>query len=246
MTSLTKENIDHLFDFVKSKYVRYYDVQLELVDHLASAIEEEMNADSNLSFKAGLNKVYSRFPVTGFNNFIQEKTKGLQIFWAKKFFAFALDYFRFPKIILTIGITLILFLLSQQVLQFGSLQMNGLSLALIVLIIVQWVTFLMLPKAFTRADNNNLLSVSAFKGLIFTALYMPYQIILQLFLFPENVNWAASTGGQIIAIFLSIFGVAIIIITDGVRTKGMDWINDEIYNKYPEYFEKETSMKPTL
>ena len=65
---------------------------------------------------------------------------------------------------------------------------------------------------------------------------MPYQIIIQIFVFPENVNWAASTEGQIVAVILSIIGVAIIIITDGIRTKGMEWINEDIYRKYPEYF----------
>jgi len=234
---LTKENIDHLFTFVKSKYVRYYDVQLELVDHLASAIEEEMKGDGNISFQKGLENVYARFPVTGFNNFIQEKTKSLQIFWAKKFFTCALGYFRLPKIILTVGITAFLFTLSQQVFQIGSYPMNGLSMALIVLIVVQWGTFLSLPKSFRKADSNNLLSVAAFKGIIFTVLFIPYQIILQFFAFPGNVNWAESTGGQIAAIVLSVFGVVIIIITDGIRTRGIDWINEEIYKKYPELFQ---------
>ena len=31
--------IEALFKFMRRKYVRYYDVQIELVDHFASAIE---------------------------------------------------------------------------------------------------------------------------------------------------------------------------------------------------------------
>ncbi|MFZ1455121.1 MAG: hypothetical protein WAT46_03705 [Saprospiraceae bacterium] len=44
---LTMEQIETLFSFVKSKYVRYIDVQYELVDHLASAIEDEMQRIPN-------------------------------------------------------------------------------------------------------------------------------------------------------------------------------------------------------
>ena len=56
---LSKEQIDDIFNFVKSKYVRYIDLQYELVDHLASAVEEEMEQDQELNFSSALSKVYS-------------------------------------------------------------------------------------------------------------------------------------------------------------------------------------------
>ena len=50
MNNLSKEHIDQLFEFVKSKYVRYYDVQLDLVDHISDAIEDKMSKDNELTF----------------------------------------------------------------------------------------------------------------------------------------------------------------------------------------------------
>ena len=45
--TLTHKQIDQLFAFTKKKMVRYYDLQVELVDHLAARIEEEMDDNEN-------------------------------------------------------------------------------------------------------------------------------------------------------------------------------------------------------
>ena len=38
---LTPQQIDQLYLFTRQHYVEYYDLQTELVDHLANAIETE-------------------------------------------------------------------------------------------------------------------------------------------------------------------------------------------------------------
>ena len=84
MKELNKKQVTTLFDFVRSKYVRYIDVQHELVDHLASDIEVEMKSDSNLSFEDALRKVYGKFPITGFSNYISHSEKAITKFWSRK------------------------------------------------------------------------------------------------------------------------------------------------------------------
>ena len=49
--TLSTEHIQQLFSFTEKKFVRWYDLQVELVDHLANKIEAEMAADSSLSFE---------------------------------------------------------------------------------------------------------------------------------------------------------------------------------------------------
>lgn len=102
---LSTDQIDHLFDFVRSKYVHYIDVQHELVDHLATAIEEEMAA-TGVSFEAGLAAVYSRFPVTGFASFVEEKEKAMRRYWRLRQFAYLKTYFTLPKVVMTMAIFL--------------------------------------------------------------------------------------------------------------------------------------------
>lgn len=63
---LSQEQIDSLYKFCQQHYVREYDVQTELVDHLATAIEEKMVANKHTSFEKALEEVYSSFGVMGF------------------------------------------------------------------------------------------------------------------------------------------------------------------------------------
>ena len=53
--ALSKEQIQQLFSFTEKKFVRWYDLQAELVDHLANKIEAEMAADVSLTFERALN-----------------------------------------------------------------------------------------------------------------------------------------------------------------------------------------------
>ena len=114
--------------------------------------------------------------------------------------------------------------------------MNGLSQALLAIILIQRGSFFKLQKSFRRSDNNNLLCVAAFNTLLITVFYIPYLIIFQNFISPENPNWAPSISGQVAAVILSATGVATIILAYGIRTIGLEWINEEIYKQYPEYF----------
>ncbi len=97
---LSTEQIDKLFEFCERHFVRHYDLQVELVDHLANAIEEQMNAQPNISFEKALDIVYQSFGSTGFGRLISDKRiaaekQGRRMFW--KFFK---EHLRWPKILL--------------------------------------------------------------------------------------------------------------------------------------------------
>jgi len=48
---LTSQQIQQLYKFTRQHYVEYYDVQTELVDHLANDIEQIWKEQPNLSFE---------------------------------------------------------------------------------------------------------------------------------------------------------------------------------------------------
>jgi len=58
-------------------------VQHELVDHLASDIESEMNEDNTLSFESALSKVYSKFPISGFSKYVKQSESAMNTMWYK-------------------------------------------------------------------------------------------------------------------------------------------------------------------
>lgn len=98
---LSEEQIERLFKFVESKYVDYYDVQVELVDHLASAIEEKISEEPKKEFEVALREVYRSFGVMGFSALVMAKqdamSKERMRLWWKEF----KSWFALPKIVLT-------------------------------------------------------------------------------------------------------------------------------------------------
>jgi len=49
--TLTEEHIDQLYKFTRKHFVEHYDVQTELVDHLANDIEQIWIDQPKLSFE---------------------------------------------------------------------------------------------------------------------------------------------------------------------------------------------------
>ena len=109
---LTTQQIETLFAFTKKKLVHWYDLQIELVDHLALRIEEEMNADAKLDFDKALEKVYKGFGIFGFAKIVQEKEQQLQRASRKMWWTAVREFFRWPKIIHLVCIFGVLWMLS--------------------------------------------------------------------------------------------------------------------------------------
>ena len=98
---LNPSQIDRLYTFTRQHYVEYYDLQTELVDHLAHAIEAQWQEKPKLSFEDALNIEFKKFGVFGFMDVVEKRQAALNkkyngIIW-KHFKAF----FTIPKIIFT-------------------------------------------------------------------------------------------------------------------------------------------------
>ena len=98
---LSKEQIHALFVFCKKHHVNFYDVQVELVDHLANAIEEKMNTDHELSFEKSLEIVYAGFGVMGFAGLVKSRAESLHKQYNKLRWQLFRSYFAWPKAALT-------------------------------------------------------------------------------------------------------------------------------------------------
>lgn len=98
---LTTLQIDQLYTFTRQHYVEWYDVQSELVDHLANAIESQWKENPELTFDAVLNKEFGKLGVFGFMGVVEEKQKFLGKKYRKLIWKYYKEFFRLPKIILT-------------------------------------------------------------------------------------------------------------------------------------------------
>lgn len=101
---ITNEQIESLYGFCRKHYVRAYDVQVELVDHLTVAIEEKMAADAKLSFEKALELVYLSFGIKGFADIVASRIQSLDKKWKKERWKLFFAYFTLPKLAFTLFI----------------------------------------------------------------------------------------------------------------------------------------------
>ena len=110
---LSNEQIVSLFIFCEKHFVKYYEVQLELVDHLANAVETKMDKDHKLTFEKALEEVHRDFGVMGFAPLVSEKQIAAEEQSRKLFWKLFKDQFRWPKILGFLVLTVAMFTISK-------------------------------------------------------------------------------------------------------------------------------------
>jgi hypothetical protein len=110
---LTKTHIEELYKFTRKHYVYFYDVQSELVDHLANDIEEIWVTQQHLSFQEARDKSFKKFGIFGFMDVIEAKQKQMSKRYRKILWRFFKEWFTIPKIVVTISIFFAFFMLLQ-------------------------------------------------------------------------------------------------------------------------------------
>lgn len=101
---LSKLQIENLYHFTKQHYVVWYDLQSELVDHLANDIEHIWEKEPHLSFEQAKNKSFKKFGVFGFMEVVEKKQKALNKRYLKLIWNAFIAFFSIPKIIFTISL----------------------------------------------------------------------------------------------------------------------------------------------
>ena len=81
--SLTKKQIENLYAFTRKHFVDYYDLQTELVDHLANDIEAILEEDPSSSFEQARDKAFKKFGVFGFMEVVEQRAKAMNKKYAK-------------------------------------------------------------------------------------------------------------------------------------------------------------------
>ncbi|HEX7585285.1 MAG TPA: hypothetical protein VF373_11395 [Prolixibacteraceae bacterium] len=107
---LNPEQIDNLCEFCEFHNVYYYDVQIELVDHLASSVEKLWETNPELPFEEAVFLVGEQFGgKAGFVSIREAKGKELQKKYTRLQWKYIEEFFQLPKIILTLAITFTLY-----------------------------------------------------------------------------------------------------------------------------------------
>lgn len=109
--TISKKETRELFLFCQKHFVYHYDLQIELVDHLASGIEEQWQTNPRLSFDSALKNTYRKFGIYGFSKIKEQKQKELRHKYRHILWSYFLEFYRWPKLLLTLALSLGLFTL---------------------------------------------------------------------------------------------------------------------------------------
>lgn len=108
---INQTQIEQLYLFTRQHFVEYYDLQTELVDHLANAIEAQWETNPTRTFDEALQIEFKKFGIFGFSDVVQERYVALEKKYRKIVWFHFKNFFRLPQIIGTFSAVGILYLI---------------------------------------------------------------------------------------------------------------------------------------
>jgi hypothetical protein len=152
---LTDEQVQELYAYCNRKGIHYYDVQVEIVDHMANAIEAKMQADPSMEFKKALEEVHVSFGSFGLKEIVRSKSIYMRKSYKQMRRKLLWSYFTFPKVALTI-LLILLVTTYQQFSVSANMLMYGLS-AMGLVFLYMFISQELLNKKIRKQHRQKLL-----------------------------------------------------------------------------------------
>lgn len=207
---LSETQIEHLHEFCDKHYVPYYDLQVELVDHLASAIERRLENEPHITFEQALNDTYKEFGISGFSGVCMAREKELIRKYRRMLWSYVVQFFKLPKIILTIALSALLFLLFRST-EKDYIVIVFYLLSIVAFMILYFVHIYPMHLKIKPKENKKLLIVKALNKMQAEITSAPIALFNLAFLFNENVPRTFNLWIELaIAIFISISVIVIV------------------------------------
>ena len=228
---LTKEQIQQLYKFTRQHYVEHFDVQAELVDHLANDIEQIWQKQPNLSFEQARDISFKKFGIFGFMDVVEARQKSMNKKYWKVIVHFVKEWFQIQKIILTTLLFLSFYVVCKT--------MYAHYILLSVLIVVCIYSFYKgfhLQRIFKRNFKNKgkkwMLEEMIFKTGVGTFIFLPVHFynFFNLSKFENNginLEWVTLLYSAVFTMFI----ILIYIILEVLPQKAEELLTEN----YPEY-----------
>lgn len=97
---LSKQQLDLIKTFISKKGFVYADVQLEIIDHVANAIQDKLEGNSKLNFEEALHQVHASFGIFGFSVLEDSMISGMNKRYNRIFFNNFLSLFNYKYLLL--------------------------------------------------------------------------------------------------------------------------------------------------
>jgi hypothetical protein len=99
MSQINDQQIESLYKFTRQHFVEYYDLQTELVDHMANGIDQQWNNHPELTFEQARDREFKKFGVFGFMEVLEKRQAAMGKKYTKLVWKHFKDYMKVPKIL---------------------------------------------------------------------------------------------------------------------------------------------------
>ena len=225
---LTPQQIDSLYQFTRQHYVEWYDLQTELVDHLANAIEAQWQENPKISFEDALQIEFKKFGVFGFMDVVEKRQAALQKRYSKLVWKHFKEFFTIPKIVVTLFSTVFFFLIFRN---YSQAELLLTSLFMVVLITF-WVSLFFQSRK-NKKEHKITGKKWLFKDIIFGhssfagLSYIPVQVMLHID-FGQNIGILKAIFFSLLFVSMALCEYIILVI---IPSKAEDYLKET----YPEY-----------
>ncbi len=112
MQQLSDDHIQSLYIFTRQHFVEFYDLQTELVDHMANGIERQWEKHPGITFEQARDREFKKFGVFGFMHVVEQRQKAMGRKYGKMVWYHFVDYMKVPKVLsLSLAVLLTYFVL---------------------------------------------------------------------------------------------------------------------------------------
>jgi hypothetical protein len=222
---LTPEQIQQLYKFTREHFVEHYDVQTELVDHLANDIEQIWETQPNLSFEDARTISFKKFGVFGFMDVVGERAKALNKKYWKLVWDIFKQFFNIPHILISITLFLTI-LLSFQVFS---------SKIVFLIISVKGILILGIKLYFLNLEKKKRFKETNKKWILEEYVYNIGGGIGFINLFIQMVNLSPESFSNTVMIIASVILTAFILLIYITSFVLPSKIEEILLKQYPEY-----------
>ena len=227
--TITTEETEKLFEFCREHFVYHYDLQVELVDHLASSIEEQWEKQPELTFEEALNITFKKFGIHGFSKIKEQKQKELGRKYSILLWKYLLQFYTWPKMLMTLAGTMVMFTLFRLI---NNRLWIFIPLLFVLAIALLYYYFILFPKRFKikPRQGKSFLILELLKNVQFLTI-----IAAQLPIHIWNMTKFQFGNNPIIVFLVSLFFVTFTIALYGNFFYIPQKIKEHFKEQFPEF-----------
>jgi hypothetical protein len=225
---ITTEQIDRLYQFTRQHYVEWYDLQTELVDHLANSIEMQWQQNPKISFEDALQIEFKKFGIFGFMDVVEKRQATLNKKYNKIVWERFKEFFTVPKILISLFSFLLLFF----IFRFYIYSKVTILICFFVILTSFWMGLFRQSRN-QKKRNKKTGKKWLFKEIIFGhgsaagLSYIPIQIVLNID-FNDNLGILKATFFSLLIVSMALGEYIILVI---IPSKAEHYLKET----YPEY-----------